>query len=262
MLETSCLKPFLRYSVLPAAPVLAAGLLLWPHSAGAQAPAPTAEPAPAAAPAEPASLEPPPPNFTPARPTIDLAVPPPAAPIERSFRQHEGFYARVNVGLGSMLSANVENEAGGEVETGGLTLNYDLLLGGSPAAGFSLGGGVVGGFQMSGDWEANGVELSGGDMTTLIVGPFADGFPNSKGGTHFGGLVGLAYVGLEPPGATEGSDAVGFGAAFWAGHDVWVAPEWSVGGSVRLDALRATASDPDYTVTEVGLTLSFSVLYN
>ena len=99
------------------------------------------------------------------------------------------------------------------------------------------------------------------DMMTLIVGPFADGYPISTGGFHFGGLVGLAYVGLGLPGGDD-QDAVGFGGAFWAGHDVWVAPEWSVGGSLRLDALRATTSDPDATVTEVGLTLSFSVLYN
>jgi hypothetical protein len=273
MLETSCFKPFLRHSARLAAPLAAtAALLMGPASARAQAPAPTAEPAPAAAaPGEPPAPTPPPPNFTPTTPTaptIDLAVPPPAPPVGRSYRQHEGFYARVNVGLGSMLSATVENDAGGELETGGLTLNYDLLVGGSPAPGFSLGGGVIGGFQMSGDWESGGIEASGGDMTTLIGGPFADGFPMSNGGWHFGGLVGLAYAGLKAPGATEGSDAVGFGAAFWAGHDVWVAPEWSVGGNVRLDALRATGSetvsgsDVDYTVTEVGLTLSFSVLYN
>lgn len=192
---------------------------------------------------------------------MDLTTPAPGPAVGRTFHQHEGFYGRLNAGLGTLLHASVD--AGPlEFTSGGLTLNFDLLLGGSPAPGFSLGGGVLGSLQMSGDWELEGGGSAGGngDLTTLIVGPFADGFPNAKDGWHFGGLVGLARVAFDAPGDAESDDAFGVGGAFWAGHDVWVAPEWSVGGLLRLDALRA--SKDDVTTTAVGLTLMFSVLYN
>lgn len=191
---------------------------------------------------------------------MDLTTPAPGPAVGRTFHQHEGFYARFNAGLGTLLHASVDAGAA-EFTSGGLTLNFDLLLGGSPAPGFSLGGGVLGSLQMSGDWEADGGGPSGsGDLTTLIIGPFADGFPDAKGGWHFGGLAGLARVAFELPGGGDGEDSYGIGGAFWAGHDVWVAPEWSVGGLLRLDALRA--SKDDVTTTAVGLTLMFSVLYH
>jgi hypothetical protein len=41
-----------------------------------------------------------------------------------------------------------------------------------------------------------------------------------------------------------------------------VAPEWSVGGQLRLNALRATNSDDEITVTAIGASLMFTVLYN
>lgn len=230
--------------------------------AAAQAAAPT--PASPEAPASEAPPEPPPAiNLTgsPAPstgPSIDLSTPKPAPPIARKFHQHEGFYVRLGAGLGTLLSADLDT-SGGDLSSGGLTLNYDVLIGGSPAPGLTLGGGLLGGLQMSGDWDVEGGGSVDGDMATLLIGPFADGHPEPKGGMHFGGLAGLARVAFDAGGNSD--TALGFGGAFWAGHDVWVAPEWSLGGLLRLDALRATADD-DVTVTSVGLTLMFTVLYN
>jgi hypothetical protein len=216
--------------------------------------------APAEAEAAPAEA-PPAINLT-GSPSIDLSTPKPGPPVAREFHQHEGFYLRLNAGLGTLLSANIDTLLG-DVSSGGLTLNYDLLIGGSPAPGFTIGGGLLGGLQLSGDWELEGSPVSGsGDMTTLIIGPFADGYFDPKRGWHMGGLAGLARVAFDVGGSGDGSDALGFGGAFWTGYDAWVAPEWSIGGLLRLDALRATNSDEDLTVTEVGLTLMFSVLYN
>jgi hypothetical protein len=227
--------------------------------ASAQAPAEETSPAPAEAEAAPAEA-PPAINLT-GSPSIDLSTPKPGPPVAREFHQHEGFYLRLNAGLGTLLSANIDTVAG-EVSSGGLTLNYDLLIGGSPAPGFTIGGGLLGGLQLSGDWELEGTGVSGsGELSTLIIGPFADGYFDPKRGWHMGGLAGLARVAFDVGGSDDGT-ALGFGGAFWTGYDAWVAPEWSIGGLLRLDALRATNSDDDVTVTEVGLTLMFSVLYN
>jgi len=94
------------------------------------------------------------------------------------------------------------------------------------------------------------------------VGPFVDGFPNPFGGWHFGGTAGLAQVSFDT--GVGADSALGFGAAAWLGHDAWVSPEWSVGGQLRFDALRATASDDDIdtTLTRLALSLQFTALYN
>ncbi len=201
-------------------------------------------------------------NLTDPSPTIDLSTPRPGPPVGREYRQHEGFYVRVGGGLGSLLSANVDVDQL-ELSSSGVTLELEALVGGSPASGLTLGGGVLASLQLSGDWEAEDVVgTESADLTTIIIGPFADGHPHPRGGFHVGGLLGLASVAFEAPGGGEGQDALGVGGAGWLGYDAWVAPEWSIGGALRLDALRATNSDDDVTVSKVGATLSISVLYN
>jgi hypothetical protein len=235
----------------------------FPLSASAQAPATPAdqdsEAAPSDEPRPRINLTDPPRRNA---PIIDLSTPEPLPPETRTFHQHEGFYVRVDGGAGVLLGAHI-NAPGPNLSSGGVSMNYDVFVGGSPAPGFSLGGGLVGGLQLSGDWENEaGVGRPGGNLTTLIIGPFADGYPEPKGGWHMGGLAGLAWVGFDAPVSEDRSSAVGFGGAFWTGYDAWVGPDWSVGGLVRLDALRAMSSDDDTTVSEIGLSLMFSVSYN
>jgi hypothetical protein len=237
-----------------------AGSLFIPAMAGAQNPPATdAEPAPAAAPAEPSSHM----NLTGDSPTIDLSTPPPPPPVGRTYHQHDGFYVRVSGGLGSLLSASAD-VSDDSFSSDGLSLDVDALVGGSPAPGFSVGGGLLASLQLSGEWELdNGIGNASADLTSIIIGPFADGYPAPNGGWHFGGLLGLAGVSLQQPGGSQdSSNAIGVGGAFWTGYDVWVAPDWSVGGSLQFDALRATNSDDDLTISKVGASLKFSVLYN
>jgi len=200
-------------------------------------------------------------------PMIDLSTPTPGPPVVRQFHQHEGFYVRASAGLGTYLGANLDVGTL-KFDSSGLTLDFDVLVGGGPAPGFTLGGAVLGSLQLSGDWSADG-GLGGAtaSLSTLLIGPFADGFPDSKGGWHFGGMAGLARVGLSSPSgagvtSSKSESALGFGGAFWVGDDIWVAPEWSVGGQLRLNALRATNSDDEITVTAIGASLMFTVLYN
>jgi hypothetical protein len=238
---------------------MVAGILAVPGLALAQStPAPADASATAAAePAEPSPHI----DLTGNSHKIDLATPPPPAPIERKFRQHEGFYLRVGGGLGA-INADFDQPAF-DASSGGTSLELEALVGGSPASGLSIGGGLLAGLQLGGDWDADQVVgTTSANLTTLIIGPFADGYPHPRGGWHFGGLLGLANVSFDGPGGGDGSDALGVGGAGWAGYDVWVAPEWSIGASLRIDALRATNSDDDVTISKVGGTLSVSVLYN
>jgi hypothetical protein len=200
-------------------------------------------------------------NLTGNSPKIDLSTPPPPAPVEREFRRHEGFYLRIGGGLGA-IGADFD-QGGLDASSGGTSLELEALVGAGPAPGLTIGGGLLASLQLGGEWEADDVvgETSA-DLTTFIIGPFADGYPHPGGGLHFGGLLGLASVSFDGPGGGDGSDALGVGGAGWVGYDVWVAPEWSIGAALRLDALRATNSDDDLTISKVGGTLSVSVVYN
>jgi hypothetical protein len=238
--------------------MLLAGCVLVPGVALAQsAPAPGDGPAAPADPAEPSPHM----NLTGDSPKIDLSTPPPPAPVDRTYRQHEGFYLRIGGGLGA-IGADFDRE-GFDASSGGTSLELEGLVGGSPASGLSIGGGVLASLQLGGEWEADDVVGStNANLTTLIIGPFADGYPHPRDGWHFGGMLGLASVSFDGPGGDGGSDALGVGGAGWAGYDFWVAPEWSIGAALRLDALRATNSDDDVTISKIGGTLSLSVLYN
>jgi hypothetical protein len=248
---------------------LGVGSFFWSALGWAQDPA-AAEPPPA----EPAPVEPgaPPPsaeptghiNLTGSSPTIDLSTPPPPEPVGRTYHQHEGFYLRLGGGFG-YLAANMETDRAGTVdlESNGISLDFEGLVGGSPGPGFAIGGGVIGSLQLSGDWESDDAPGSASaDLTTLLVGAFADGFPDPKKGWHVGGMLGLASASFDTPGGNDGSDGLGVGGAAWVGYDAWVAPEWSIGGALRLDAMRVTDSDADLTISSVGARFAVSVLYH
>lgn len=246
--------------------MVVAGSVLVPRSAQAQSSAPSGV-TPADAPgvaaaeaAEPAESSPRI-DLTGNTHRIDLATPPPPERVQRKFRQHEGFYLRLGGGLGA-LGADYDRE-GFDASSGGTSLELEALVGAGPAPGLAIGAGLLASLQLGGEWDADDVVGStSANLTTFIVGPFADGYPNPGDGWHFGGLLGLASVAFDGPGGAEGSDALGVGGAGWVGYDIWVAPEWSIGLALRVDALRATNSDDDVTISKIGGTLGVSVLYN
>src|SRR6187549_1082295 len=132
---------------------LCAGCVSVAGLAQAQSPPPSDAEATAAAPAEPERRI----NLTGApSPTIDLSTPEPGPPVDRKYHQHEGLYVRVSGGIGTLLAANIETGSL-DASSDGTTLQAEVLVGGSPAPGFTVGGGLIGGLQLSGDWEADGV---------------------------------------------------------------------------------------------------------
>ena len=229
---------------------VAFGVLISGSAAAQDAPAPAADPE--APPSEPAPKI----QLTKPKPMIDLATPEPAGPVGRTFHEHDGFYLRVNAGLGTLLSASAGADDGPDVEGSGLTLSYDLRLGYAPSPGFILGGSLLGATQLTGDWEFGGLSTDG-NLNYMVIGPFAEGYPDSHGNLNFGGTLGLAVLGAD---TGEDTSAIGFGGAAWVGTGVWVAPDWSIGGLLRLDA--ATGSKDDVTVTAIALNAMFSVVFN
>jgi hypothetical protein len=224
------------------------------------------EPAAAAPSAPPATSEPVAPAAETPAPAARIQIPVPEAPppVPRTYRVHDGFYVRLNGGIGSVWAKFANGSAAGDVELDGSDMALDLMVGGSPSPGVALGGGLFGNLLLAAEAERDGLDLSDRDVGILVIGPFIDGFPNPKKGWHLGGTLGLALANMNDTGPLDDKvRTTGFGGAAWGEYDAWVGDDWSVGGLVRLGVTRTVdRHDGDrITATSRSITLMFTALY-
>ncbi len=171
------------------------------------------------------------PEQAPSRGSIDLRPEAPSAPVARSYRVHDGFYVRGGVGFGwTSATFDYEDRATGDLSTESFDFGFDLLVGGSPTPGLTLGGAFFFDAIFAADFESRGRSVGSRDLGVVVFGPFIDAFPDPKGGWHLGGAIGLAGVQDQK---TE-KETNGIGAVIWGGHDFWVGGEWSIGPLARL----------------------------
>lgn len=226
---------------------------------------PNAEPAPPAPP-----LPPPPPRIN-----VETPAPGPAGP-RRGYHVHDGFYLRLNIG-GGYLSSKVNYDSPDvpdrTISGGGLAL--DVMVGGSPARGLAVGGGLW--LQTAGDPKTSsdqpGAE-SYDNLNSALFGVFIDGFPDPEGGFHVGGALGIATLGARfknedldvTPGRLGNSDSgtAGIGSSIWVGYDGWIAADWSLGGMLRLTgaATGNTHASLEERANTRALAILFTALYH
>lgn len=210
---------------------------------------------PAVASAQAAPPEPP-------RGKIDLTTQAPAPLVARSYRLHDGFYARGSVGFGSLgATFDDEDDSGRDLEGSGFSLGLDLMIGGSPSPGLAIGGALLAQGAFSAEFE-RGPDTENRDLSVVLLGPFIDGFPIATKGWHFGGMLGLAAVNVEDSSRDGVSETVGLGGAAWFGHDFWVADEWSVGPMLRLNGTLTQNEDDDTSASSFSALLLFTALHH
>ena len=169
--------------------------------------------------------------------------PPPPAPLAKKKRtayRHDRFYMRFGIGPGYGHVTSAGNDSGIDIEAtfDGWGPSYEMLFGGTPAAGFVVGGGLL--LQSISEPDVS-IDISGTtseshvaedeSLGIVVVGPFIDWFPNPEGGGHIGVMAGFAATGLEGD-DDEASD--GYGAALFGGYDFWVGSQWSIGPEARF----------------------------
>jgi hypothetical protein len=182
-------------------------------------------------------------------PKMDLSTAANGPALQRTYHVHEGFYLRTSVGLGFYKASFTDNKRGNvEYSDDGGSMSLDLLIGGSPAPGVALGGGLLLDPQFG----------KGGGVSALI-GPFIDGFPDVNKGWHLGGAIGLGLQSFQNEGANERQRATGIGGAFWFGYDFWVAGEWAIGPQVRVLGVRTNDSKSGEDVSAFTRSLSFGL---
>ena len=116
-------------------------------------------------------------------------------------------------------------------------VGLDLWFGGTPVAGLAIGGALHFQQTVSPSISVNGTKVGNSSLSlnSLLIGPFADWFPDPHGGFHLGGTVGLARLSLsDKDDDTTAQSPVGFGGAFVIGYDWWVSKEWSLGITGRF----------------------------
>jgi hypothetical protein len=178
---------------------------------------------------------------------------------------HEGFYLRTSLGFGDYRASFTDNNHSTQNFTEhGNTIALDLLIGGSPSPGVSIGGGLLLEPLFSADYGRNGSGSHDGFAT--LIGPFIDGFPDATKGWHLGGLIGLGVQSFQDVNATSRSAtrAGGLGGAAWFGYDFWVAGEWAIGPQLRLMGMHTndTSSGEDVSAWARSFTLGVSAVFN
>ncbi len=168
-------------------------------------------------------------------PSLRLAeqAPAPAPVVPRTEKMHDGFYVRVSLGFGTQWTTIDDSTPRRNFSAKETSMVADLLVGGAPSPGIILGGALLLDSLPSTRFEADGTAAKTG-LSLATVGPFIDGYPNSRGGFHSGGMLGASAAHLTGNNYFAAENAYGFGLATWLGYDCWVADQWSVGGLLRF----------------------------
>jgi hypothetical protein len=191
--------------------------------------------------------QPPPGYYYPPPPGAYVEPAPPPPPPDTSKHRHDGFYLRMSLGIGYIDSNwETENAAEANAKITGTGIALDLLIGGTPADGFVIGGGLLGNSVANPEIEPEGGSSfeAEGALGASQLGVFVDGFFDPTGGFHVGGMLSIAGYNVQFDDDTPNIQQGGAGAALWVGYDAWVGSQWSIGGALRA-TIQATSDDRD-----------------
>jgi hypothetical protein len=203
----------------------------------------------------------------PARPQINLDTPAVGPAVHRTYHMHEGFYLRSSLGFGDYRASFSDGTRSNlDFSERGNSMALDLLIGGSPSPGVSVGGALFLDPLFGADYERNGYGAGSHGGFSTLIGPFIDGFPDATKGWHLGAMMGLAAQSFQNVNATSGktTTAGGLGGAAWFGYDFWVAGEWAIGPQLRLMGMRTsdTRDGEDISAWARSFTLGVSAVFN
>jgi hypothetical protein len=165
---------------------------------------------------------------------------PPTKPTTRTDKLHDGFYLRLNLGFATQWTSIDSAATVPNYSAKGTTIAADLLIGGAPSPGLIFGGALQFESLPSSRFEADSRSAKTGILLGTI-GPFFDGYPNSRGGFHSGGMLGFSAAHLTGNDYFAPDETYGFGLATWLGYDGWVADQWAVGGLLQFSGAHLAA---------------------
>jgi hypothetical protein len=179
-------------------------------------------------------------------------------------REHDGFYLRLGIGggrLGGSFGSNDSSELGGAFDGsfGRGSLSFELNVGGTPAPGLVIGGGLWAdaalGQPRSTDIRVNGrgaAPLVLDHASIALLGPFVDYYFDQKLGWHLEGALGIASMalgrGTRSSTVTGDKTMGGLGFMIGGGYEWWIADQWSLGGILRFLYVSTESNHDDAEV--------------
>jgi hypothetical protein len=186
---------------------------------------------------------------------------PPPPRVEKGFQEHDGFYLRVAGGLGYLDTK--ADASGFDYSIRGFAVGFDLMLGGTPVPGLTLGGSYSYVQAPAPAVEANGSSFDPDiNFSVWTLGPFVDFYPDPKGGFHAGGNFGFTVASAaDNDGDADPTVATGFGGGLFTGYDVWVTGQGSLGAQLKVSLGKVTDTDTKDDLIPKSLVFEVTGLY-
>lgn len=178
---------------------------------------------------------------------------PPPAPETR-----DGFFLGFHPGASYMILKGRDNDT----RYTGFGFGLDVLIGGAPFEGFTIGG-IIGGATFPSPTYSGPDEdlVADVDLNLFHVGAFLDYYTDPNSGFHV--MAELGYVQVDTSGSrTDSATVGGLSLAAGLGYDWWVSDNWSLGLLGRF-GFGATEHDQSGTKQWLMLpTLNFTATYH
>ena len=183
--------------------------------------------------------------------------PPPAVPEgpKPGDFTHDGFYLRMALGPGGLAGTSSSSAFLAEFAAG-LSLTPRLVLAGGLYSATGIGNAKV---------KTGKGTVTGGVSAFPLFGVAADVYPDPRRGLHFEIVLAAGQLILNKNGTDwpERSSGIGVGAAVGGGYELWISPNWSLGGLLRVGFAKGNVSassafptgDADVAVLNFGLLL-------
>jgi len=161
---------------------------------------------------------------------MPVQPPPPSPPEDLTVYRHDGFFARVSLGVGyqnahvdpSLTPEGSVSQQFGSGSANGPAVHSELLLGGTPTPGFVVGSGLM-------HWNLR----KNGRVVEFVVLPlFANYYLDAEGPWFLQGFVGIGTGTLNRRKDSDGTSGLALGAG--GGWETWVGEQGSLGLALRL----------------------------
>jgi hypothetical protein len=191
-------------------------------------------------------------------------------PVPRGPYVHDGLFMRLAVGPGLFQGSSGTSPDSRSFSAGSISI--DAAIGGAPGRGFILGAAFQTNrfFSLSSSddiEDGDEPDLSGVSFSVSGLSIFADYYPEPTDGLHFLTSLGLGWLDVSRPGASEERSPNGPLLGLGGGYEWFVGPNISLGillrGSLGLFSVReTTATGASTSVTAFIPVLLATATYN
>jgi outer membrane autotransporter protein len=190
------------------------------------------------------------------------------SPAAAEPRTHDGLFFQGSLGFGpGWLNEELKSgSAEQKLSLSGVTGTFELLLGGSPAPGFVIGGGIASHRIVNPTIKVGGQDFETDDTSVGItqISLFSNWYPQPTSGLYLHGAVGYAAASVTVGETTRDAGTSGIVLGVGAGYDFWIGKEWSLGPQFRLTYAHLNGEEGGVDATDnfISPTIALSATFH